>query len=337
MLQIRPFLIGTLMIGAAIFLPGNASAEKNINAAAAAGNAVEKSAQQAMNANGGDKKPPAPANPITDKSNQQGNPANAASAKSNQQGNLANAAAKSDKQGNSANAAAKSDHQAMPANAAAGKSDNQNVPAVKGVIPASKQGIGSESAGHSGKQNASQGKSKQTGSQQSASGDQLPPDGHASQHKTEKTSGPPGQVKRTSLHDGKTEYKGNGHHLKNSEKLVQQYEGDSGETGDQIRPVVPIAPKEVPVGREEIPVVDQTGSSSQRLNHSGSGQTNDRIGQGNAFGSPLDKWFMWFKYNEMKLVQSYQSRYTVRNTQWENAPPSPPPQEALFLKTVTRS
>jgi len=88
--------------------------------------------------------------------------------------------------------------------------------------------------------------------------------------------------------------------------------------------------------KEEIPKVSQMWSSSPRTNSSG-GQSNDRGNQGLNTISMLDKWFEWNNLYDIKLVQPLHSRIAWMIHQWENAPPSPPPQTAPLLETVTRS
>ncbi|MDF2789446.1 MAG: hypothetical protein K0S80_2544 [Neobacillus sp.] len=95
-------------------------------------------------------------------------------------------------------------------------------------------------------------------------------------------------------------------------------------------------PQKDPASKEEFPKVNQVLNQSQRSNSSG-GQSNDRVNQGINNLSFLDKWFEWNHYFEIKLVQPYLSRLALMNTQWVNAPPSPPPQAAPFLTNVTRS
>ncbi|MFJ5759207.1 hypothetical protein ACIQAA_08680 [Neobacillus sp. NPDC093182] len=91
-----------------------------------------------------------------------------------------------------------------------------------------------------------------------------------------------------------------------------------------------------PASEEEIPKVNQVLNQTQRSNGSG-GQSNDRVNYGISNLSLLDKWFEWNHYFEIKLVQPYLSRQALLNTQWVNAPPSPPPQAAPLLTNVTQS
>ena len=92
-------------------------------------------------------------------------------------------------------------------------------------------------------------------------------------------------------------------------------------------------PKNGPANKEEIPKVGQL-NQTQRSNSSGS-QSTDRISNGTI--SLMDKWFEWSNYFENKFVQPYISRQDLLNTQWVNAPPAPPPQKAPLLTNVTRS
>jgi hypothetical protein len=95
-------------------------------------------------------------------------------------------------------------------------------------------------------------------------------------------------------------------------------------------------PKKDPASKEEIPKVNQVLNQTQRSNSSG-GPSNDRVNHGINNLSFLDKWFEWSHYFEIKLVQPYLSLQALMNTQWVNAPPSPPPQAAPLLTIVTRS
>jgi hypothetical protein len=105
-------------------------------------------------------------------------------------------------------------------------------------------------------------------------------------------------------------------------------------------PVEPNAPdmlkkEEPPANKGEIPTVSQAINLTPRTNSSGE-QSHDRLSNGLSTSSFLDKWFVWNIHHEMKLVQPYLSRYARMNTQWVNAPPSQPPQEAPLLKNVSR-
>lgn len=95
-------------------------------------------------------------------------------------------------------------------------------------------------------------------------------------------------------------------------------------------------PQKEPATKEEIPKGNQVLNQSQRSNSSG-GQSNDRVNQGINNLSFLDKWFEWNHYFENKLAQPYLSRLALMNTQWVNAPPAPPLQEAPLFTNVTRS
>jgi hypothetical protein len=95
-------------------------------------------------------------------------------------------------------------------------------------------------------------------------------------------------------------------------------------------------PQNDPASKEEIPKVNQALNQTQRSNGSG-GQSNDRVNHGINNLSFLDKWFEWNHYFEIKLAQPYLTRQALINTQWVNAPPSPPPQAAPLLTNVTRS
>ncbi|CAH2714125.1 hypothetical protein BACCIP111895_01279 [Neobacillus rhizosphaerae] len=101
---------------------------------------------------------------------------------------------------------------------------------------------------------------------------------------------------------------------------------------DSFELIVPESRKQgqVPASQGEIPKMSLEINPTQRTNSSG-GQSNDRISSGISTISLMDKWFEWNKYYEIKLVQPYLSRDAFLNNQWVNAPPAPPPQEAPFL------
>lgn len=93
----------------------------------------------------------------------------------------------------------------------------------------------------------------------------------------------------------------------------------------------------VPASKEEIPDVNQVLNSAQRTSQSG-GQAPDRVNNGVMTISLLDKWFVeWNKFYQNNLAVSFLSRESLMNSQWVNAPPSPPPQNALLVETVNRS
>ncbi|MBM4761351.1 hypothetical protein [Bacillus sp. B15-48] len=86
----------------------------------------------------------------------------------------------------------------------------------------------------------------------------------------------------------------------------------------------------IPSDERKIPkVVKQIPNPTQRTSGH-EGPPTDRVSQGLSTNSFLDKWFTWNSYYEIQLVQSYLSQEKWLNNQWVNAPPSPPPQEALF-------
>ncbi|WP_066315923.1 hypothetical protein [Bacillus sp. FJAT-29814] len=111
------------------------------------------------------------------------------------------------------------------------------------------------------------------------------------------------------------------------------------ETSIQQPSPVPAEEDKVPSSKEkQPPPVEQAMNTNptQRSTNTG-GSANDRVITGIGTTSLVDKWFEWNKYFELRLVQPFLSRYALLNTQWVNAPPSPPPQAAPFLKTVNRS
>lgn len=90
----------------------------------------------------------------------------------------------------------------------------------------------------------------------------------------------------------------------------------------------------IPSAEEKIPKVSEVPNPTQRTGSNG-GPSNDRGSQGLNTISFLDKWFVWNPYYEIQLVQSYLSQHTWLNNQWVNAPPSPPPIAAPFYLTFT--
>lgn len=134
-------------------------------------------------------------------------------------------------------------------------------------------------------------------------------------------------VKNTQLKKltNKTEPKGEGTHL-------------SLKRENGFKPLVSTQQKKgkVPTSKQGIPDVNQMNSPTERTNSSG-GKPNDRVSRGSNTISQIDKWFEWTKNVGRKLAQPYLSRQAWMNNQWVNAPPSPPPQAAPLLKTVTRS
>jgi hypothetical protein len=107
---------------------------------------------------------------------------------------------------------------------------------------------------------------------------------------------------------------------------------------DSFEPLVLESQKEGqdPASKEEFPTVNQEMNPTQRTNSSG-GQSNDRVSNGVSTVSLINKWFEWNKHYEVKLIRSYHSRQILLNNQWVNAPPFPPPQGSPLFKTVNRS
>jgi hypothetical protein len=90
-----------------------------------------------------------------------------------------------------------------------------------------------------------------------------------------------------------------------------------------------------PSSQEEIPDVSQV-MNPKRTSHSG-GKSQERVSNGLSTINFLDKWFEWNQFYELQFVQPYLSRYALMNNQWVNAPPAQPPQVAPLLETVNRS
>jgi len=318
MLHFRHFLIPALMVGAALFVPGNAFAEKNEL------NGQPNSQKEMVQAN--------------------------------------NPSEKTENAAPQANVLVKAENTAVESNGQA-KIENAN-PSGKPVTvaePARKNQSGVN-------QPASNGAPKPAASQKPAAAtpkalpDQAKGNGYglSALDKAEKTGKAPGQEKNNAAQENKRGVEKNKPTTQDmaehnaditvkdkseSTRLVSRFK-PQGEGSDLSSPKkveriepqlpVPLEKDNVPDGKEGVPNFDQAINPTQRSNSSGS-QSNERVSTGLSTSSLLDKWFEWNKYYEIKLVQPYLSRYALMNTQWVNAPPSPPPQEAPFFKTVNRS
>lgn len=120
-------------------------------------------------------------------------------------------------------------------------------------------------------------------------------------------------------------------------KYGPQEEGSHLSIAKQKEKSIPNSEKrKSPASKGEFPAVNQGTSPTQRTGNS-AGPSNDRGSSGLHTISSLDKWFEWNKHFEIQHVQPFFSRYAWMSNQWVNAPPSPPPQEAPFFKTVNRS
>lgn len=79
------------------------------------------------------------------------------------------------------------------------------------------------------------------------------------------------------------------------------------------------------------PKGDNLPNPPSRTKASG-GPSSDRSSNGSSSISFLDKWFIWNQGFDLNLTQPFTSRASVFISQWVNAPPSPPPNEApVFL------
>lgn len=111
----------------------------------------------------------------------------------------------------------------------------------------------------------------------------------------------------------------------------QEKEADLSNSNMELPSPVPAGKDKAPSSKEELPPIDQAPNPPQRSTNTG-GSSSDRISTGTGTFTLVDKWFDWNKYFEMKLVQPFLTRDALLNTQWVNAPPSPPPQAAPFFK-----
>jgi hypothetical protein len=105
------------------------------------------------------------------------------------------------------------------------------------------------------------------------------------------------------------------------------------------KPLVSDSPikENTPSSEEKVPDFTQVLNQTQRASSTGA-QAPDRVGNGLTTISFLDKWFVdWSKTYQNHLVLPNFFRDVLMNSQWVNAPPSPPPQSALLVQTVNRS
>lgn len=146
-----------------------------------------------------------------------------------------------------------------------------------------------------------------------------------------------------SFHHNDTEVKNKAQSARLVNKLEPLGEGSHSSVSKKENSSEPLVTKtpqkegnKAPSSKGEIPKVSQVTNPTQRTNGTG-GQSKDRVSQGLSTISLMDKWFEWNKYHEIQFVQPYFSLHLLFNNQWVNAPPSPPPQETPLLKTVYRS
>jgi hypothetical protein len=75
---------------------------------------------------------------------------------------------------------------------------------------------------------------------------------------------------------------------------------------------------------ERYPKGDNMPNPPSRTKASG-GPSSDRTSYGNTSTFVNDKWFVWEESFNLNLLQPYTSRVAIFQSQWVNAPPSPPP------------
>jgi hypothetical protein len=105
------------------------------------------------------------------------------------------------------------------------------------------------------------------------------------------------------------------------------------------KPVVSDSPIKgnTPPSKEKVPDFTKVINQTQRASSSGA-HAPDRVGNGLTTISFLDKWFVeWSRTYREQLVLPNFFRDVLMNSQWVNAPPSPPPQIALLVEYVNRS
>ncbi|NKE06989.1 hypothetical protein [Mesobacillus selenatarsenatis] len=79
--------------------------------------------------------------------------------------------------------------------------------------------------------------------------------------------------------------------------------------------------------KERYPKGDNLPNPPSRTKASG-GPSGDRTSYGNTNNFLSDKWFYWDVTFQLNLLQHFTSRVAVFQSQWVNAPPSPPPLKA---------
>ncbi|WNF23854.1 hypothetical protein [Mesobacillus jeotgali] len=82
-----------------------------------------------------------------------------------------------------------------------------------------------------------------------------------------------------------------------------------------------------PSQNERYPKGDNLPNPPSRTKASG-GPSGDRTSYGNTNTLFSDKWFVWDETFQLNLLQPFTSRVAVFQSQWVNAPPSPPPLKA---------
>ncbi|WP_413306760.1 hypothetical protein AA0X95_06345 [Bacillus sp. 1P10SD] len=302
-MHIRHFLITGLMVGAAMFLPGQAFAEKN-----------DSNGQQQSSKGFVQSQFSAKSDQATEKTSI---PVKAKSAKS-QEKSIAVPNNANSNQGVSKQQAFKS----IPQQAAAHQPTAMPSQAkVKVELPTKKPEVSTYTRGN-GKGRALQEKKQAV---------------------LEETTVSDKAVKKP---DANALYKGRA--VKNKTPIKRD---DNSLDSEQKGSYVPLSKKEssfetpvkeqqkqrpIPESKEEIPKISQSLSAGQRTNSSG-GPSNDRGNLGVSSLGLMDKWFDWNHIYDIQLAHPFHSRIAWMIHQWENAPPSPPPQKAPLLETVTRS
>ncbi|MBT2637565.1 hypothetical protein [Bacillus sp. ISL-39] len=111
---------------------------------------------------------------------------------------------------------------------------------------------------------------------------------------------------------------------------------ESAATPSVVKATAKTASKEMPLVKddekdssknERYPKGDNIPNPPSRTKASG-GPSSDRTSYGNASTFINDKWFVWDESYNLNLLQPYTSRVAVFQSQWVNAPPSPPPLKA---------
>ncbi|CAM4041767.1 hypothetical protein [Mesobacillus thioparans] len=132
--------------------------------------------------------------------------------------------------------------------------------------------------------------------------------------RSERLAQPPSSVKKTANAEGRK-----GPAAKKVESDSSQFENNSSQD------------ERDPSKNDRYPQGDNLPNPPSRTKASG-GPSSDRSSYGNSSTFLTDKWFIWDEAFHLNLIQPFMSRVTVFQSQWVNAPPSPPPLGApVFL------
>jgi hypothetical protein len=173
-------------------------------------------------------------------------------------------------------------------------------------------------------------------------------DQKAAQPKTAKaaTTDKPNQVNHKQKHSNDQNKKGSLKSIHNKDQHAKETERRSSGLEEKVEPsnetpsIVKKAAKteirKMPPAKkdendssqnERYPKGDNLPNPPSRTKASG-GPSGDRTSYGNTNNFLSDKWFIWDVTFQLNLLQPFTSRVAVFQSQWVNAPPSPPPLKA---------